>query len=105
MLRKREEEGGREEEDFEQSDGDETTESIIHNIQKTQTSWPERQYAQIAVDIATLCGVFRPSGYEWDVGTNPIRMATAEDQLKLKQWKQEMSLKIQENEQQSGQTF
>lgn len=96
-----EEEETGEGEAFEQNEGDETTECIIRNIQETQTSWAEQQYAQFAVDIAILCGVFRPSDYNWRLERNPLRKAIEEDQIKLKSWKKEMSLKILENEQQT----
>lgn len=98
-----EEEKG-EEDGLETGEGDEATECIIRSIQETQTPWPERQYAQIAIDLATLCGVFRPGEYEWHIGNNTIRMANDDDQAKLKQWKEEMRLKIQGNEGEMGQT-
>ena len=79
-----EEEEEEREGDFEDNEDDETTERVIRSIQETQTSWPERQYAQIAVDIATLCGVFRAGGYKWSIESNPIKIAREEDQVKLK---------------------
>lgn len=95
-----EEEEGERGDQLEDDENDETTERVIHSIQETQTSWAERQYAQIAVDIATLCGIFHSGSYEWNIGSNLVKSAKEEDQVKLMRWKEEMSSKIQANDQQ-----
>ena len=39
----------------------------IDQIWDAQLGWPERHYAQGAIDVARLCGIFRNESYNWNV--------------------------------------
>ena len=53
-------------------------------------SWSEWLHAQIAINIATFCGLFECDDKMWEVKDEPIRHASIDDITHLQQWKEEL---------------
>ncbi|KAF8338633.1 hypothetical protein F5887DRAFT_919928 [Amanita rubescens] len=69
------------------------TQDSIDQIREAQLGWPERQYAQQAIDVARLCGVFQNEGDDWFVNQQRFSKGTESEMDCLRHWKDEMQNK------------
>jgi len=84
------------ERDDESNEELQNTQDSIDQIRDAQLGWPERQYAQGAVDVARLCGIFRNENNDWNVDQQSFCKGTSSNLDSLKRWKEEMQKKVEQ---------
>lgn len=85
------------ERDDERNEELQNTQDSIDQIRDAQLGWPERQYAQGAIDVARLCGIIRNESDNWKVDQHSFCKGTSSNLESLKRWKEEMQRKAEQN--------
>ena len=91
-----------EEDEEDRVDDTDMTQEVIHQVQEAQIGWPEHQYAQGAIDVACLCGIFQNDREEWLVKEETFLKGTEIEMNHLKLWKDEMNSQLQDGESDSS---